>query len=95
MYYLKDFDYKKINIDRAILSETYNKDFFKTKNVINKIIKKATSNPTATFSDLYTLLSHEDLLYQALENIKGNEEIYTLGINKKPLTKQILIALRT
>lgn len=60
--------------------------YFSSKNILNGINKKAkNSKETGKFKDLYSLLYKEDLIFQAIINIKGNKGANTPGVDNRTL----------
>jgi group II intron reverse transcriptase/maturase len=57
--------------------------YFKTAKILKGIHKRSSETAGATFEDLYSLMTREDFVYQALTNIRANKGSGTAGIDYK------------
>lgn len=75
---------KGINEKRVTAKKVYD-NFFVTNKILTGIKNKSARNMTERFEHLYSLLSREDFIYQAIANIKNNKGTSTPGIDMKTL----------
>jgi len=59
--------------------------YFTTSNILRGITYKSKNKPNEKFSDLYSLLTREDLIYTALTNLKNNTGSATPGVDRNTL----------